>query len=318
MNFTLRTLFLCCLFAVSFSLRAEYAKTGVDMQLQQVSTNVYYVQGRAGVATDNEGFISNATVVVTGAGVVVIDALGTPSLAALLLEKIKVLSELPVVKVIVTHYHADHIYGLQVFKEQGAEIIAPAGFGEYLDSPISAQRLEERQFTLDPWVNEDTYIVRPDEVIDQNSSFELGGIRFEMNYLGRAHSDGDLSVLIQPDQVLVSGDLIFEGRVPFTGSADTAHWLALLKALDNTDLTALIPGHGPVGEDANAAVELTRRYLQALRSVMQIAVDDFVDFDEAYSAADWSEFSGLPAFEAANRGNAYGVYLSIEKASLAD
>jgi len=276
------------------------------------------VQGVAGVATDNEGFISNATVVITDEGVVVIDALGTPSLAALLLDKIKGVTDQAVVKVIVTHYHADHIYGLQVFKEAGATIIAPAGYQEYLDAPIAAERLEERQFTLDPWVNEQTYLVQPDEVIDQNTVFKLGDTEFNLNYLGRAHSDGDLSVLIQPDRVLVSGDLIFEGRVPFTGNADTAHWLALLEALDNTQLHALIPGHGPVGDDPNAAIDLTARYLQAVRAVMQVAVDDFVDFDEAYATADWSEFSSLPAFEAANRGNAYGIYLSIEKASLAE
>ena len=318
----LRSLYLVVvigLYAFGQGVRAEtYASTSVDMQLKQISDHVYYVQGMAGVATDNEGFISNATVVVSDVGVVVIDALGTPSLAELLLKKIRTVTQLPVVKVIVTHYHADHIYGLQVFKALGAKIIAPAGYQDYLDAPISAQRLEERQFTLDPWVNADTYLVRPDEVIDHNQQFTLGNIDFEINYLGRAHSDGDLSVLVKPDRVLISGDLIFEGRVPYTGNADTAHWLSLLKALNNTDLVALVPGHGPVGDDPNAAISLTKRYLQAVRSVMKVAVDDFVDFDEAFNDADWSEFADLPAFKAAHRGNAYGVYLSIERESLAD
>jgi len=305
------------LFLQSFAL-AEDAESSVHMHFQKISEHVYYVQGEAGVATDNEGFISNASAIVTDEGIVVVDTLGTPSLAKLFLEKIRAISELPVVTVIVTHYHADHIYGLQVFKEQGARIIAPAGFREYLDSPIAMERLEERRFTLDPWVNENTYLVEPDEVIDGNTQFKLGDVDFELNYLGSAHSDGDLSVLIKPDQVLISGDLIFEGRVPFTGSADTAHWLALLQSLDNTDLVALVPGHGPVGDDPNAAIELTSRYLQAVRVVMKEAVDEFVDFDEAYGNADWSEFESLPAFEAAHRGNAYGIYLSIEKESLAE
>lgn len=303
---------------LSAAYAGQYAESGVEMSLQQISEHVFYVQGVAGVATDNEGFISNATAIITDEGIVVVDALGTPSLAALFMEKLRAVSDLPVVMVIATHYHADHIYGLQAFKEQGAEIIAPAGFREYLDAPIAAERLEERQFTLDPWVNQDTYLVEPDKVIDKNTRLTFGNIDLELIYLGQAHSDGDLSVLVKPDQVLISGDLIFEGRVPFTGSADTAHWLALLQSLDNTELVALVPGHGPVGDDPNAAIELTSRYLQVVRAVMKEAVDEFTDFDEAFSSADWSEFESLPAFEAAHRGNAYGIYLSIEKESLAE
>jgi len=291
----------------------KYAPISVPMELKKVSEHVYYVQGKAGVATDNEGFISNATAVITSEGIVVIDALGTPSLAHHFVQLLKKLSPEPVVKVIMTHYHADHIYGLQVFKEQGAEIIAPAGYLDYLQSDNAKSRLEERQFSLDPWVNDNTQLLPADSVIDKNESFSLGGITFDLNYLGNAHSDGDLSVLVKPDQVLLTGDLIFEGRVPFTGSADTAHWLALLKNLKHTKLAALIPGHGPAAKKPDQAIKLTRRYLQQLRAIMKNAVDELMSFDEAYDAADWSEFEKLPAFDAAHRKNAYGVYLSLEQ-----
>ena len=45
---------------------------------------------------------------------------------------------------------------------------------------------------------------------------------------------------------------------------------------------------------------------------MGAAVEDLIDFDEAYNAIDWSEYEKLPAFEAANRKNAFQVYLSME------
>jgi len=307
------TVLICFAFASSNAHATSNAPATVDMILQQVSEHVYYVQGKAGVATDNQGFISNASAVITDDGIVLVDSLGTPALAELFLQKIKKVSSQPVVKVIVTHYHADHIYGLQVFKKLGAQIIAPAGYLDYLDSPSATNRLEERQVSLYPWVNEATHLLKADKVIDSNESFSLGGIQFDLNFLGTAHSDGDLSVLVKPDQVLISGDLIFEGRVPFTGSADTAHWLALLNNLKHTKLTALIPGHGAAAKNPDKAIQLTQRYLQKIRSVMKNAVDELMSFDEAFSAADWSEFSDLPAYKQAHRKNAYGVFLSMEQ-----
>jgi len=297
----------------SYAENVDYEPVTVKMDLIQVSDRVYYVQGKAGVATFNEGFISNASAVITSEGIVVIDSLGTPSLASLFLKKLREISQQPIVKVIVSHYHADHIYGLQVFKDLGAKIIAPAGYTNYLDTPTANMRLEERRHSLFPWVNQNTRLMRPDQVIDNNISFTLGDTTFDINYLGSAHSDGDLSVLVKPDNVLISGDLIFEGRVPFTGNADTKHWLSLLNQLQHTNLTALIPGHGAAAQQPDKAIKLTRHYLNTIRKVMKLAVDDLMSFDEAFASADWSEFEQLPAYKAAHRKNAYGVFLSIEQ-----
>ena len=295
---------------------SAYPPVTVDMQLTQVSEHSYYVSGVAGVATDNEGFISNAGFVVTGEGVVVFDSLGSPSLAWSLREHIRKVTDQPVVKVVVSHYHADHVYGLQVFKDEGAEIIAPRGAYEYLDSPVSQERLEERRLSLDPWVNDDTRLVPPDLMIEEFHRFSLGGIEFRLNYLGSAHSDGDMTLYVVQDRVLFSGDIIFEGRVPFVGDADTKRWLETLAALETDELAALVPGHGPAASDPVGAVARTREYLAYLRAVMGAAVDELEEFAGAYDAADWSRFEKLPAFGAANRRNAYQVFLSMEAEAL--
>jgi len=291
---------------------AEYAPTTVEMDIKKVSEHVYYVEGIPGIATDNEGFISNAGFVITGDGVVVFDALGTPSLAARLVSEIRQLTEQPIRKVIVSHFHADHIYGLQVFEDIGAEISAPEGAQKYLQSDAAKERLEERQFSLDPWVNENTRLVLPDVTVSKSNTFTMGDVTFTINYMGKAHSDGDLSMLVEPDSVLFSGDIIFEGRVPFVGSADTKNWLETLTRLETGGLTALIPGHGPASTNPEQTIALTRAYLAYLREVMGAAVDEFTAFDEAYAEADWSQFKDLPAFEEGNRINAYQVYLSME------
>ena len=235
-----------------FCAATEYSPATVEMQLQALSPDVYYVQGKARVATDNQGFISNAGFIITSDGVIVFDALGTPSLAHMLLGLIRTKTDQPIKRVYASHYHADHIYGLQVLKEAGAVIYAPKGANDYLESETAAERLDERRFSLEPWVDENTILVPPDVIIESSSSFTIGGKRITINYQGKAHSDGDLILLVEPDNVLFSGDLIFEERIPFIGNGDTAHWLQTLEKLETGGLHALVPGHGPASFDPAA------------------------------------------------------------------
>ncbi len=295
------------------ALAADYPPSEVEMELTQVSPHVYYVLGKAGIATDNEGFISNSVAIIGDESIVIVDALSSPSLAEKMVSLVREVSDLPITKVIVTHYHADHIYGLRLYQEMGAEIIAPSGYREYFDSQVAKDRLAERRQSLAPWVNEDTRLVAADRVIEADTELQVGNLDLALTHLGAAHSDADLMVLVKNDNVLISGDLIFEGRVPFTGSADTGHWLAMLERLEGMELTALIPGHGPAARNPDQTIALTLRYLRQVREVMAAAVEDFVPFAEAYEAADWSEFEELPAFDATHRRNAFGVYLSLER-----
>jgi glyoxylase-like metal-dependent hydrolase (beta-lactamase superfamily II) len=116
---------------------------------------------------------------------------------------------------------------------------------------------------------------------------------------------------------LFAGDLLFAGRIPFVGNADSAAWLRALDRMMTVDAAVVVPGHGPASRDVGRDLALTRDYLRHLRSTMGKAVNDLEPFDDAYTKADWSRFSHLPAFEPANRINAYGTYLLMEQEAFA-
>jgi hypothetical protein len=78
----------------------------------------------------------------------------------------------------------------------------------------------------------------------------------------------------------------------------------------------VVPGHGDVSRDPRKDLELTRSYLTFLRKTMGEAVAEMASFDEAYARVDWSAYAGYPAFAQANRLNAYGSFLLMEKESL--
>jgi glyoxylase-like metal-dependent hydrolase (beta-lactamase superfamily II) len=290
----------------------------VPVQPIQISPHCYYVQGLAGaVSRANQGFNSNAGFVVTEEGVVVFDALGTPPLGAALVNAIRAVTDRPIKRVIVSHYHADHFYGLQAFKAAGAEVWAHRTAKTYLSSEAPKLRLAERRTSLAPWVDGTTRIVEPDVWVEGDTAFRMGGLTFDLNAVGPAHTPEDLALVVAEEGVFFAGDLMFGGRVPFVGDADSRAWLAAIDKVERYRPKVLVGGHGAASVDAARDLALTRDYLLYLRQKMGQAVEAFVPFEEAYAQTDWSRFSHLPAFESTNRRNAYNTYLLMEREALA-
>lgn len=297
-----------CLLAVNAAAQAP------PVQPREVAAGVWMAQGASALGTPaNRNFISNAAFVVTPEGVVVVDALGSPALARELLAAIARITPQPVRQVVVTHFHADHVYGLQVFKDAGAVITAQREGQVYLQSDAAALRLQASRTELAPWVDANTRLVPADRWISEPTRFTLGGVDFLLLPAGPAHTPEDLVVYLPQQRVLLAGDLVFRGRIPFVGQADSGRWITALDRLIGFGAELIVPGHGPASTDAQADLQLTRDYLQHLRSTMGDAARNLDPFDEAYARADWSRFAHLPLFDAANRINAYNTYLLMEQ-----
>lgn len=293
---------------------AAYPSLTVEVTPIRVTERVYYVEGEPGMASSaNEGYNSNAGFVVTGEGVVVVDALGSPALGHALLQAIRKVTPAPVKRVIVTHYHADHFYGLEPLKRAGAEVWAHAAARQYLEGPDAARRHAQRARDLFPWVDEAMKLVPADRWLENDTAFTLGGVRFEVTHLGPAHSPEDVIVAVPSEGVVFTGDILFAGRIPFVGEADSRRWLERIERLLAMKPRLMVTGHGAVSRDPASDLTLTREYLRFLRREMGRAVEELMPFEEAYRRTDWSRFEKVPAFEAANRVNAYGQYLRMER-----
>jgi len=296
-----------------FSSVAAQAENGPVFKAQQVSASTWYVEGLSALGTPaNQNFISNAAFVITPAGVVVIDALGSPALAVRLLAEIKKVTPIPVTHVLVTHYHADHIYGLQTMKAAGAKILAHEAARVYLNSDTARLRLEASRQELAPWVNEETVLVAADEWISNDRSITIGGVTFEIKRVGPSHTPEDIAIYLPKEKVLFAGDLVFRSRIPYVGQADSRHWILALDQLLAFDTQVIVPGHGAISRQARNDMQLTRNYLEYLRSKMAQAARNMEPFEDAYKATDWSQFEHLPLFRIANRMNAYNTYLLLE------
>lgn len=317
-----RASFLCAL-VMLLMLSSPSARAIEAMVLipQKVSEHVWFFRGTSGVASAaNRGFIANSGFVVTGDGVVVFDALGSPVLGDAMIAAIRKVTKEPIRRLILSHYHADHFYGAQSFKAVGAEIWAGAKAKEYLNSDLAQERLNERRHDLTPDVDAKTRLVPADRWLVFPDTypilFRMGKLDFRIIDVGGAHSPEDLMLFVEGDRVLFAGDLFFTGRIPYVGNADSRAWLTALDKIVPLDARAVIPGHGDLSTDPATDLKFTRDYLTYMREKMGQAANDLVDFDEAYKNTDWSRFAKYPAFEQGNRLNAYGTYLLMQNESL--
>ena len=258
--------------AASASAEQAYPPLSHPLTVEQVPDRpVYYVVGQPGIpGKDNEGHTSNAGFVVTSQGVVVFDALGTPSLGWDLLRQIRSITDQPIRYIVVSHYHADHIYGLQAFKDHSpGVIIAQERAGEYRENEETAderasQRLDQRREALFPWVDRNTRVVPPDITFRQRVVLNLGGKRFVLIYAGPAHSASDMMMMVEPEGVLFAGDIVQNSRIPFMNGddVDTANWVRALADVEALDPKFIIPGHGRPSTAAKQAIAFTRDYIE--------------------------------------------------------
>jgi glyoxylase-like metal-dependent hydrolase (beta-lactamase superfamily II) len=130
-----------------------------------------------------------------------------------------------------------------------------------------------------------------------------------------ATSGAAIMMTVEPDGVLFAGDIVQNGRIRFMNSddVDTGNWLRALAEVESLDPKFIIPGHGNPSTAAKEAIAFTRNYIEYLRRTMGKAVENWTDFDTAYAQTNWSNYQEIPAFSSNNRGNAYRVYLEMER-----
>lgn len=315
-QFFLRSAALAGSAGAGFAFTSAVQAAEPPMRAQEAAPGCWYVQGLSELGSkDNQNFISNAGFIVTSDSVVVVDALGSPKLAERLLAEIAKVTPRKVSHVVLTHYHADHIYGLQVFEKAGAQIIAHEGAREYLFSDTARLRLQASRDELAPWIDDKTRLVPATRWLKAREELTVGDTRLVLQPVGAAHTPEDLVVHVPRAKALYAGDLVFRSRIPFVGQADSRNWILSLDKLLQFDAEVIVPGHGPVSTEARKDIQLTRDYLIYLRKAMGEAARDMTPFDEAYKATDWSQFEHLPLFAAANRMNAYNTYLLMEHES---
>jgi len=219
-----------------------------------------------------EGFGGGNVTLLTGDEyIVLVDDAMVPTVSALIDAAAKIAGR-PVDFVINTHVHGDHVGGNQFVTENGAVIVAHEN--------IRKRMQDDPELNTGPGAL--PVLTFPDAI-----TLHVNGIDAYVFHIEAAHTDGDGAVLLKDLNVIIAGDVFFNGLFPFIdldngGTVDgyIAGQQQLLAMAD--DETRIVPGHGPLGTRADLEKDLS--VLIDAKARVQSLVDKGMDADAIVAA----------------------------------
>ena len=176
---------------------------------------------------------------------------------------------------------ADHQARLERLENQVPAAKAALEKGEGLSGdPLSEEQQEAQRAAIaaaERWLaaNVDVTFVSPSMGIAGPATFRIGEVQLEA-HLFRAHTDGDLVVLLPSHGVALTGDLLDE--LPFVGHGAPRAWLETLREIHHWPAHTFVPGHGaPFGKEQ---IHKVRGFLEDLVEVVDAARSAGESLDE--------------------------------------
>jgi glyoxylase-like metal-dependent hydrolase (beta-lactamase superfamily II) len=224
----------------------------------------------------------NITVLQTQAGPVIVDS-GVSARAESVLSIIRTLQSRPLAAVLLTHYHGDHVEGLNVLAA-GAPLYSHENcFASFRKQDAKgSDAVISKAGRLVPYTGAETKI-------------QAGGESVLLVHPAHAHTSGDSVVIFEKEKVICSGDLFFNGLPPYIDVADgsdTAAWADTIESLAKRypDFK-VVPGHGPVSDMAGWRQFAV--YLRALRQGVAEAIKAGKTREQAQASVDLDSFTSV-------------------------
>lgn len=277
---------------------------------QQVTEGVWSAIGATEPPSyENSGHNNNLSFIVTGDGVLVVNAGDNYLLARALHEEIRKVTDQPVRYVVLENGQGHAAMGSAYWKEQGARIIAHTDAAEELR--VHGERILQRVMQRSRDKGMGTRLVLPDETFDDSRVIEMGGTRIELLRLGPAHSPGDISVWLPQRRLVIAGDIAFHQRLlPVFEDTDTAAWLETWEKFEALGAEIVIPGHG-TPTDMAEVTRYTRDYLADMRGQIGELLANGGTLQDVHRV-DQSRYRHLDTFDELARLNASMIFRAME------
>lgn len=293
--------------AVAGSSRADT----MALNIVEVAPGVYVHQGHVELQSPtNLGDMSNAGFVVGDVGVAVIDTLGSAKMGAALRAAIRSVTDKPIVYVINTHMHPDHVFGNAAFLQDNATFVGHRKLAAGLLARADSY-LQSSQQMMGAEALQGTQVITPSLDVFDHHVLDLGGRQLTCRAQPTAHTDNDLIVTDSKTGVTFLGDLLFDTHIP-TIDGSARGWLQTIDKLQGQSLTHVVPGHGEPLMKSPEAFNSVKRYLQQLITDVKQDIQSGKSMADSVNTAGLSEQNRWDLFEQYHKRNVTAVYAEIE------
>jgi glyoxylase-like metal-dependent hydrolase (beta-lactamase superfamily II) len=280
------------------------------LKVQKISQNIYALEGEI-TQRSEKNFGNNSThgVIITQDGVILIDSGASYLGAHEIAQTIQSLTD-KTVKIVINTGGQDHRWlGNDYFKQRGARIIA--------SKKTRQDQIDRTDYHLNRLGSligkslNGTYPVYADEVFDAQKNLNFGGMALKLYYAGSAHTVGDIFVHLPSENIIFSGDIVFNDRMLGVGPArDIKSWIQVFEKMASLNPSIIVPGHGKVSDLATASKN-TYQYLLFLQQAIAEVLEEDGDLLQA-SKIDQSKYFYLKNHASIAGKNAQWVFEKME------
>jgi quinoprotein relay system zinc metallohydrolase 2 len=296
---------------LAYSQSALSSEAVSPLAVEEIAPGVFVHAGEVALMSeDNLGDIANIGFVIGDKGVAVVDTGGSVPVGRGLLAAIRAHTDKPILYVINTHEHPDHVFGNAAFDGIGATFVGHHNLPRSLGTRGEFYLKAFRRIIGDKLVDE-VKIIPPTLTVADRMTLDLGGRTLELQAWPPAHTDCDLTVLDTTTRTLFAGDLVFVRHLPIIDGS-LKGWLKILDALAQVPAVRVIPGHGPVGLPWPQALASERAYFDRLATDVKTSIAKGEPVESADKSAGQSERDDWRLFDDYNARNATAAYSEYE------
>jgi len=226
------------------------------------------------VTSLDDQFWVNSVIIEGTHEVMLVDAQLTKTNAERVLQEVKETKK-PLSIIYITHEHADHFLGLEVFKDAypGVRIIANSTVVDRADK-VYQQKIDKWKQILGS--GETSRVVAIENFDGKSIAFD--GSQIEVLKHIQGDTDENTMLWIPGQKILIAGDVLFNNMHLYTAETDSKarqKWFTSLQEIRELKPSSVIPGHSKVGAplDANTAVDFTEKYLLVFEEELKKAKD---------------------------------------------